>query len=154
MAENADAMKKKGHKSKFSLKGLLNQFSKKKSSINEEYSAQVHPTIPYELSQAWEIARPYRPCLILNLQTIREEEADPSKTPMSLQGSIRTPLYFTKGSNTKRFRFRLRRYAKFIWRVHYGARVRRNFTSVLRFFRMRRDTKAPADAAGLSVIQI
>lgn len=142
---------KKGHKyrSLMTKMSLSIRFSKKKNSKEKEYSSQVHPTIPCELSQAWEIARPYRPRLVLNLQTIREEE-DPSKTPWC-EDATRTPLYFSRGTNTKRFRLRLRRYAKWMWRVHYAARLRRNFTSVLHLFRMRRDPGAPT-ASGLSVI--
>lgn len=138
MAENAILVEKKGEDSEFSMKGLLNRFRKKKNSKKEEYSSQVHPTIPSELSQAWEVARPYRPSMVLNLQTITEE--DPSKTP-SCQDPLRTPLYFTNGTHNRRFRFRLRRYTKLIWRTHYAARLRHNFKSVLRIFRTRRETK-------------
>lgn len=140
MAENAISVQKKGEESEFSMKGLLNRFRKKKNSKKEEYSSQVHPTIPSELSQAWEVARPYRPSMVLNLQTIKEE--DPSKTP-SCQDPLRTPLYFTNGTHNRRFRFRLRRYAKLIWRMHYAARLRHNFKSVLRIFRTRREPKVP-----------
>lgn len=140
MAENAISVEKKGEESEFSMKGLLNRF-RKKNSKKEEYSSQVYPTIPSELSQAWEVARPYRPSMVLNLQTIKEE--DPSKTP-SCQDPLRTPLYFTNGTHNRRFRFRLRRYAKLIWRMHYAARLRHNFKSVLRIFRTRRETKVPA----------
>jgi hypothetical protein len=147
---NEVAIKEEEDKSESIIKGLLNRFWKKKNSKKEEYSSQVHPTIPHELSQAWEAARPYRPCLVPNLQTIREED-DPSKTPFQ-EDPPRTPVYFPKGTNAKRFRFRLRRYTKLIWRMHYAARLRRNFSSVFRVFRTSRDTKVPADS-GFSIIQ-
>eukprot|EP01018_Ginkgo_biloba_P035076 Gb_24865 [translate_table: standard] len=112
-------MKSKGAKS------VIRVF--KSSKKNKEKDAQVHPIIPYQLSQACQIARPYRPSLTLKLETIKEE--DPSKTP--LEDPTRTPLYFAKG-HKKRFRFQ--RYAKLSWKLH-ARRIHCRLSYVLRFLR-------------------
>jgi len=141
MDANAIAIKKKGDKSKsmsmMIMMGLLFRLSRKKNSKVE------HPIIPYGLSQAWEIARPYRPRLVLNLPTIREEE-DPSETPLC-EDPTRTPAYFPESTNTKRFRFRFPRYAKLTGSVHYAASLRGRFTNVLRLFRITSDTESQTD---------
>lgn len=151
MAGNGNAMKKKkGGKGKSILMGLFGRLSKKKSCKEKEFSSQVHPIIPYQMSRAWELTRPYRPCLVLNLETIREEEDDyPSNSPFH-DTPIRTPLYFVKGSQAKRFRFR--RYVKLMWRVH-STRLRCNLTYVLRLFRIRKYRQPPPSSA-LGIMQI
>lgn len=134
MEQNGDKPKSKSKsksQSKAMVTGLLIGVSEKKSCREEEPSSQAHPIIPCQLSQAWEGARPYRPSLVIKLETIREEEDDyPPKTP--LRGTpIRTPLYFVKGRKTRRFRFR--RYAKLMWRLH-AIKLRCKFKYLLRFF--------------------
>jgi hypothetical protein len=134
MKEEGDKSKSKSQsksQSKSMVMSLLIRVSEKKSCKEEEPSSQVHPIIPYQLSQAWEIAKPYRPCLVLNLETIREEEDDhPPKTPLG-ETPRRTPLYFVKGRKARRFRFR--RYAKLMWRLH-STKLRCKFKYILRFF--------------------
>lgn len=131
MEHNGDKPKSKSQ-SKAMVTGLFIGVAEKKSCREEEPSSQVHPIIPCQLSQEWDVARPYRPSLVVKLETIREEEDDhhPPKTP--LRGTpIRTPLYFVKGRKTRRFRFR--RYAKLMWRLH-AIKLRCKFKYFLRFF--------------------
>ncbi|GLJ46952.1 hypothetical protein SUGI_0990830 [Cryptomeria japonica] len=114
-------------------------FSLRRKSSKEK-EAQVYPLIPQQLSFACQMARPYRPSLVLNLETIKEE--DPSRTP-SLQyqnrGDLdptRTPLYFPKGKN-KSHTFRFQRYAKLMWKVH-ARKIQVKLNYALRFFRKNR----------------
>lgn len=128
---------KKEGKGKSIFTGLLSRFSKKKSCKEKEFSSQVHPIIPYQLSRACELTRPYRPCLVLSLETISEEEDEYNLCNSPFRETpIRTPLYFVKRSQAKRFR--LRRNVKLMWRVH-STRLRCNLTYFLRLFKIRKD---------------
>lgn len=150
MAGNVNTMKKKKvGKGKSILTGLLSRLSNRKSS-KEDFWSQVHPIIPYQMSLASQLLRPYRPCMVLNLETIWEEEDDHSCMSPFHDTPIRTPLYFVKGSQAKRFRFR--RHVKLMWKVH-STRFRCNLTHVLCLFRIRKDRQQPpASSSALGIM--